>query len=164
MFVRSDRPQVREGVRMNSSNPCGQENDPDTFSSGQGSAGHRRFRSEANDWNLRLEGGVALLLGKLGGGARRWSNGKCRLEVLFGRLGTIRALSGRAAGRAGEADRATTDDLLPAIQPLPRLHYDLTESQSLFTCGAGRELSMCRSKNSMMRLRRSQPLRRAQLV
>ena len=61
----------------------------------------------------------------------------------------------RAAGRAGEADRTSTDDLWPAIQPLPRLHDDRTDCQPLFTCGAGRGLAICRSKNSMMRARRS---------
>ena len=39
---------------------------------GQDSAGHRRFRSEANDWNLGLWARVTLVLGKLGTGGGRW--------------------------------------------------------------------------------------------
>ena len=41
---------------------------------------HRRFRTEARDWILRFRGGVILVLGKLGDGAGRRSNGKCRIE------------------------------------------------------------------------------------
>ena len=45
----------------------------------QDSACHRRFQSEASDWNLGFEGrGVTLVLGKFGGGAGRRSDGKCR--------------------------------------------------------------------------------------
>ena len=49
---------------------------------GQDSARHRRFRSEASDWNLGFRGGgVTLVVGKLSGGAGRRSNGNCRENV-----------------------------------------------------------------------------------
>ncbi len=48
---------------------------------GQDSACQRRFRSEATDWNLGFpRGGVTLVLGKPGGGARRRSQGEYRLK------------------------------------------------------------------------------------
>ncbi len=37
---------------------------------------------------LGFPGGVTLVLGKLGGGARRWSNGKCRVvQAVMRRVG-----------------------------------------------------------------------------
>ncbi len=49
---------------------------------GQDSACHRRFRSEASDWNLGFRGGVMLVLEWPGGGVGRMSYGKCRVNIM----------------------------------------------------------------------------------